>query len=356
MPTKQRGSTEKLPSGRWSAVYRDEHGLRKRQGGFDTRTAARDWLKSKVDEVAALRRGDTIALRRRAMPTLDMLCDEYLGQHTAEENTLRSYREWLVASRKKFGDLRIDRLDAREIAKWRKTLPTRSAWHYHKALRQVLAYAVRAQLLDRNVAADVPNPRPKRREVVVFETPAQVAAIGEELRSEKTPSFLALPTVVAFTGLRPEEWIALERGDRRGDLIFVRRVYTDGQVKTYGKNDRSLRAVPLTRKVVDLLDAIPPRLDTRLLFPAERGGYINLDSFRRNFWNPALKAAGLEHRTPYALRHTYATWSIAAGIGLYELARLMGTSVEQIDRTYGHLLPDTLDRARDALDAFLNPG
>ncbi|MBA2615842.1 MAG: hypothetical protein H0U90_08750 [Actinobacteria bacterium] len=31
----------------------------------------------------------------------------------------------------------------------------------------------------------------------------------------------------------------------------------------------------------------------------------------------------------------------------------MGTSVEQIDRTYGHLLPDSLERARGALDAFL---
>jgi hypothetical protein len=30
----------------------------------------------------------------------------------------------------------------------------------------------------------------------------------------------------------------------------------------------------------------------------------------------------------------------------------MGTSVDQIDKTYGHLLPDTLDRARSALDAF----
>ena len=30
----------------------------------------------------------------------------------------------------------------------------------------------------------------------------------------------------------------------------------------------------------------------------------------------------------------------------------MGTSVEQIDRTYGHLLPDSLERARTALDAF----
>ena len=30
----------------------------------------------------------------------------------------------------------------------------------------------------------------------------------------------------------------------------------------------------------------------------------------------------------------------------------MGTSVEQIDRTYGHLLPDSIDRARAALEAF----
>ena len=31
----------------------------------------------------------------------------------------------------------------------------------------------------------------------------------------------------------------------------------------------------------------------------------------------------------------------------------METSVEQIDKTYGHLLPDTLERARTALDSFL---
>jgi len=60
----------------------------------------------------------------------------------------------------------------------------------------------------------------------------------------------------------------------------------------------------------------------------------------------------LEYRPPYALRHSYASWSIAAGVGLFELSRLMGTSVDQIDKTYGHLLPDALDRARAALDAF----
>jgi hypothetical protein len=41
-----------------------------------------------------------------------------------------------------------------------------------------------------------------------------------------------------------------------------------------------------------------------------------------------------------------------AGIGLFELARMMGTSVVQIDKTYGHLLPDSIDRARAALETF----
>jgi hypothetical protein len=31
----------------------------------------------------------------------------------------------------------------------------------------------------------------------------------------------------------------------------------------------------------------------------------------------------------------------------------MGSSVIQIERTYGHLLPDALDRTRLALDSFL---
>jgi hypothetical protein len=41
-----------------------------------------------------------------------------------------------------------------------------------------------------------------------------------------------------------------------------------------------------------------------------------------------------------------------AGIPTFEIARMMGTSIEQIEKTYGHLLPDALDRGRAALEAF----
>jgi hypothetical protein len=41
-----------------------------------------------------------------------------------------------------------------------------------------------------------------------------------------------------------------------------------------------------------------------------------------------------------------------AGMSLFALARRMGTSVEQIDKTYGHLLPDAAEHERELLDRF----
>jgi integrase len=67
---------------------------------------------------------------------------------------------------------------------------------------------------------------------------------------------------------------------------------------------------------------------------------------------PALKAAGIEHRRIDDMRHTFATWSLAAGMSIFTLARRMGTSVQMIDSTYGHLAQDAEDQDRGLLDAY----
>lgn len=54
---------------------------------------------------------------------------------------------------------------------------------------------------------------------------------------------------------------------------------------------------------------------------------------------------------PYDLRHTFATEALAARVSIFELARLMGTSVEMIDARYGHLARDSEDSIRARLDA-----
>ena len=52
------------------------------------------------------------------------------------------------------------------------------------------------------------------------------------------------------------------------------------------------------------------------------------------------------------MRHTFATWSLAAGMSIFTLSRRMGTSVQMIDATYGHLAHDAEDQDRGLLDAY----
>jgi integrase len=55
---------------------------------------------------------------------------------------------------------------------------------------------------------------------------------------------------------------------------------------------------------------------------------------------------------PYVLRHTFTSNALAAGVGTFELARVMGTSLEMVERTYGHLVRGADDAFRSRLDAF----
>jgi len=53
-----------------------------------------------------------------------------------------------------------------------------------------------------------------------------------------------------------------------------------------------------------------------------------------------------------AHRYTFASWALAAGISMFDLARFMGTSVKIIDRHYGHLVRDSEESARARLNAY----
>jgi integrase len=354
MPAKQRGSVVKRGR-RWGARWYDETGERRFQGGFETRSAAREFVDSKVDDVLTLRRGGVVPTRDRPQ-SVDALLDLFLEKHgrTVDAATKRKLTRQLRHARREFGSRHPDSLRKVELEDWREALSPGARHDIFRAFRQALTWAVERGLAERDATAGIKNPKRKRHErspIIPFESWEEVEAIVAELE----PRYRAIPTFAVGTGLRPEEWIALERGDIDRDerVVHVRRRFSGGELKQGGKTAGSMRTVPLRQRVLDALDAIAPRIDTKLVFPAPRGGYIDIERFREREWAPALRAAGLARRGPYTLRHTFATWAIESrSIELSYLATIMGTSVRELEDTYFRWLRRTDEQLRAAFDAY----
>jgi integrase len=352
MPARQRGFARKRGS-TWLATWR-ENGRERSRGGFETRTAALDYANGKAEQAIALRNairyGDRLPATE-SIGTVAELVEAFLARHRVDEATRKKLRTQLRYATRSFGERRLESLQPIELDVWRSQLPALSAHYIFRAFRQVLEYAVSMQLLEANPTARIRNTRAARRsEMRPFESWEQVDAISAEL----DPRYAAIPAVLVGTGLRPEELWALERRDVDFDegVLSVERVYSNRTLKEPAKSSRQRRRVPLRERVVAALRGLPPRLDTPLLFPAARGGYMDGEKFRYREWTPALRAAGIEHRRVYDCRHTFASWALAGGVQLFYLARIMGTSVAQIDATYGHLLPDSEHYLRGLLDNY----
>jgi len=337
------------PDGRplWAFRYRvDGRGSKRAQcGGFATRADAQ----RELDRVLARQR----RLRGTGSPlTLEELTREYLAQHETSPETISNLRWLLTKSNAAFGQRLLPDLSSREIAAWRITLPDGHRFEATQALRQVLARAVEWGLLDRNPAqVGVENPPPKPKEMTPFESWDELRDVARTIGPRYGPMIM----FVAATGLRPGEWVALEHRDIDGDgrVVHVRRALRNGRIKTT-KTDKA-RAVPLQQIALGALDQLPAPKRAgghSLLFPATRGGYLQLHNWRPRTWRPAQREADIfPVRRVYDLRHTFATFALRAGLSTFDLSRYMDTSLVNIDRTYGHLAIDATEHAIELLDA-----
>jgi integrase len=351
MPAKQRGTVVKRGK-RWQARYRDEQGNQRGQGGFMSKTPAADWLEQRAKEVLALRRGERIPVTHRPQ-TVNVLFDAFLDRHgrTVDPATKRKLTRQLKQARSTFGDRHPDSLNRLELEDWRAALSPGSRHDVFRAFRQAVAWAHARSLTERDATVGIRNPKRKRHErkpIVPFETWDEIAAADAELDE----LYAGIPEFVTGTGLRPEEWIALDRSDvdRRNRLVHVCKRFSGGELKQ-GTKTVPARVVPLRQRALDALDKRATRIDTTILFPAPRGGYIDIERFRHREWVPALRAAGLADRGPNTMRHTFATWAIADGIPLAQLATIMGTSIRELEDTYHRWLRRTDEMLLATFDA-----
>jgi integrase len=326
--------------------------FRYRVGGRGSKRVQRGGFASEREAAAALER-ELERLRREQRVarslTLGELVEAYLAQHDVDEVTIEKLRWLLGKAVAVFGNRAVGELRSEEIAAWRIGLSAGYRFDATQALRQVLARAVLWGMIDVNPAKrGVDNPSPRRKEQRPFESWADLDAVAAHL----APRYRPMVIFAAATGLRPAEWLALERRDVDwpARVVYVRRSFTKGRLKCT-KTEASLRAVPLQTIALEAIEHQPASPHSPLLFPAERGGYLDLHNFRNREWKPAQRAAGIEPmRRVYDLRHTFATFALRAGISTFDLSRYMGASLTMIDRHYGHLARDGREHAIRLLD------
>ena len=158
----------------------------------------------------------------------------------------------------------------------------------------MLARAVIWGMIDTNPAkVGVDNPSPRRREQRPFESWAELEAVVAKL----APRYWPMVVFAAAIGLRPAEWLALEWRDidLEARVVYVHRSFNKGRVKC--PTEASRRAVPLQTVALEALERQLLSQQSGPMFPAERGGYLDLHNFRSREWKPAQLGARVEPPT-----------------------------------------------------------
>lgn len=184
---------------------------------------------------------------------------------------------------------------------------------------------------------DVGTPPPARFRVL---TPAEWGALLAEAGADWRSLQGRLQRLYRFL------MIALHAPARRRAIEGLMWTQVDRTARVIDFNPPGARQSNKRRPIVPINDALWPVLERAF---REKTSLYVLDhpgSIRTSFEN-ALDRAGLAGTgvTIHTLRHTHATWSLAAGTDPWKVAGMLGDSVQTVLRNYGHHHPDYLREA-----------
>ncbi len=356
------GRIERRESGRYRAAYTGPDGrLYRAPTTFDAKEDAVAWLSNRRAEIQMEIWAPDAAARgasRLAVPTMMAYGDQWLeGRKTRgrelRPTTRQQYRMLLdVYIYPTFGDERLDRITADDVAHWYDALAP------GKETIRSQAYS-----LLRTILGSAASARPKP---LIPYNPAHIRGAGNVKRAHKVrpASLQELETIVDALPDRYKlmallaAWCAMRFGElaelRRGDLdLRTNRVsITRGVVRVGGmfvvgspKSDAGVRDVAIPPHLIPAVKAhlknhVASGKDA-LLFPAAADGNAHMaPSTLYKVFYPARKAAGREDLRWHDLRHTGAVFAAQTGATLAELMGRLGHSTPGAAMRYQHAAAD----------------
>ena len=106
--------------------------------------------------------------------------------------------------------------------------------------------------------------------------------------------------------------------------------------------------VPVPPGLQTLLRALPPRIDSPLLFPSPRGQLWRYSKWHRRVWQPTIEQAEIDP-TPHEFRHSWVTHLRASGVDPADLADVAGHSVQTATSRYTHPLRRSFEQIRSVV-------
>jgi len=278
--------------------------------------------------------------------------DQWLASLERKPSTVGSYRSTIVHAKEAFGEQRVRRIGAEDVARFNLMLrergcsPSTRAKHL-RVLGACMQAAVFYRYANSNPVRELPpaqRPRPERKEAAYFEN-RELPPLFAHLSSEP---YRTLFLVALKTGMRQGELLGLCWGDvdLNEAVIRVRASYTGGVIGT--PKNRERRDVDLISDVVALLsdwrDSHWRSIDG-LVFPGTNGQpFLSPTVVLRRHLYPAMAAAEipragptLEKRTFHSFRHTFAKRALENGAQITWLSRHLGhSSLKVTTDIHGH--------------------
>lgn len=242
----------------------------------------------------------------------------------------------------------------------------KSANNYLIVLRGILAMEYHGKRAAENPMIGIENMKTVKKPPDPL-TADERDAILSDMAKHYDPRIGAYYAFAFFTGMRPEELIALRWGDIdwRGQTAHVGRVRTFRGSERDGSKTHTERDVDLVSRAMDALRAMKP-----YTFMKRRENGEDADVFenpvtgrpwhdersqRDHYWKPSLKRLGIRYRRAYNTRHTFATAALMAGLKPAYIARQLGhASTAMLFSVYGKWIDGAdKDTERQALEAAL---
>lgn len=182
-------------------------------------------------------------------------------------------------------------------------------------------------------------------------------AILADIAKHYDERVLAYFTFAFYTGMRPEEIIALRWSDISylddSPVARVQRVRTFRGSEIDDTKTHVVRDVDLVQQAVDALAIMKPHTyllrtkragdedDAADIFqsPTTRAAWHDERSQRDTYWKPCLKRLGVRWRRPYNTRHTFATVALMKGVPPAYIAAQLGHSIKMLLEKYARWIP-----------------